>query len=162
MTIDKLSSVHASRPVNPVLANPVYLTGYIEQMGTGTTDIIERCEKAGLRTPEFYQDDDFRTILWRPESAVEPDSGQHGAPDHTGGSQETPQKTPQKTLQKTQQKIVDLVKEDAYITTQRMADLIGIDRSNIARAIKKMQRQGILRRVGPDKGGHWEIISTDQ
>ena len=37
-------------------------------LGTGTTDIIERCEKAGLRTPEFYQDEDFRTILWRPET----------------------------------------------------------------------------------------------
>lgn len=36
-----ISSVHASRPANPVLANPVYLTGYIEQMGTGTADIIE-------------------------------------------------------------------------------------------------------------------------
>jgi predicted HTH transcriptional regulator len=39
-------------------------------MGTGTTDIIERCEKAGLRTPEFYQDEDFRTILWRPVEKV--------------------------------------------------------------------------------------------
>ena len=77
-------------------------------------------------------------------------------------SHETSQETPQKTLQKTQQKIVELVKEDAYITTQRMADLIGIDRSNIARAIKKMKHQGILRLVGPDKGGHWEIITTDQ
>ena len=148
-----LSSVHASRPVNPVLANPVYLTGYIEQMGTGTTDIIERCEKAGLRTPEFYQDEDFRTILWRPESTEDQDSEQHVAPDHISGSQETPQETPQK--------ILELVKENAYITTQRMADLIGIDRSNVARAIKKLQLQGILRRVGPDKGGHWEIISTD-
>lgn len=73
--IDIQSRVHASRPANPVLANPVYLTGYIEQMGTGTTDIIERCEKAGLRTPEFYQDEDFRTILWRPESADEQDPG---------------------------------------------------------------------------------------
>lgn len=36
---------------DPTLANPVYLTGYIEQMGTGTTDIIELCEKSGLRTP---------------------------------------------------------------------------------------------------------------
>ena len=166
MTIDKLSGVHASRPVNPVLANPVYLTGYIEQMGTGTTDIIERCEKAGLRTPEFYQDEDFRTILWRPESADEQDSVRFSissnSSDPTDGSQETPQKTLQKTLQKTQQKIIELVKEDAYITTQRMADLIGIDRSNIARAIKKLQHQGILRRVGPDKGGHWEIISTDR
>ena len=41
MTIGKLNSRHNSQPVNPVLANPVYLTGYIEQMGTGTTDIIE-------------------------------------------------------------------------------------------------------------------------
>ena len=96
-----LSSVHASRPVNPVLANPVYLTGYIEQMGTGTTDIIERCEKAGLRTPEFYQDEDFRAILWRPESADEQDSVRFSissnSSDPTDGSQETPQKTPQKS-----------------------------------------------------------------
>ena len=126
-------------------------------MGTGTTDIIERCEKAGLRTPEFYQDEDFRAILWRPESADEQDSVRFSISSNssgpTDGSQETPQETPQK--------IIELVKEDAYITTQRMADLIGIDRSNIARAIKKLQHQGILRRVGPDKGGHWEIISTD-
>lgn len=66
MTIENLSGVHRSRPVNPVLANPVYLAGYIEQMGTGTTDIIERCKDAGLRTPEFIQDEDFLTILWRP------------------------------------------------------------------------------------------------
>lgn len=68
----------------------------------------------------------------------------------------------QETSQKTPQKIIELVKEDTYITTQRMADLIGIDRSNIARAIRKMQSVGILRRVGPDKGGHWEIITTER
>ena len=49
MTIAKLTKGHNSNPVNPVLANPVYLTGYIEQMGTGTTDIIERCLEYGLR-----------------------------------------------------------------------------------------------------------------
>ena len=67
MTIEKLNSRHNSQPVNPVLANPVYLTGYIEQMGTGTTDIIEQCESYGLRKPEFIQEDDFLTILWRPK-----------------------------------------------------------------------------------------------
>ena len=68
MTIEKIQGEHESRPVNPVLANPVYLTGYIEQMGTGTTDIIALCEKHGLRKPEFIQDESFRTIIWRPES----------------------------------------------------------------------------------------------
>ena len=67
MTIEKLNRRHNSQPVNPVLANPVYLTGYIEQMGTDTTDIIEQCEIYGLRKPEFIQDDDFLTILWRPK-----------------------------------------------------------------------------------------------
>lgn len=67
MTVEKLNSRHNSQPVNPVLANPVYLTGYIEQMGTGTTDIIEQCENYGLRKPEFIQDEDFLTILWRPK-----------------------------------------------------------------------------------------------
>ena len=65
MTIAKLNKAHTSNPVNPVLANPVYLAGYIEQMETGTTDIIDHCLSYGLRKPEFYQDDDFRVVMWR-------------------------------------------------------------------------------------------------
>ena len=83
--------------------------------------------------------------------------------DTQGGTQDgTTEKISQESSQETPQKIIELVKEDAYITTQRMADLIGIDRSNIARAIRKMQSVGILHRVGSDKGGHWEIIPTDR
>lgn len=67
MTIAKLNKEHTSNPVNPVLAHPVYLSGYIEQMGTGTTDIIDHCLEYGLRKPEFHQDDDFRVVLWRLE-----------------------------------------------------------------------------------------------
>ena len=61
--------------------------------------------------------------------------------------------------QKTSQKIIDLIKEDPYISTSKMAEIISVDRRNIARNIKKLQEQGIVRRVGPDKGGFWEIIA---
>ena len=64
----------------------------------------------------------------------------------------------QKTSQKTSQKIIDLIKEDPYISTSKMAEIIGVDRRNIARNIKKLQEQGVVRRVGPDKGGFWEVI----
>ena len=60
--------------------------------------------------------------------------------------------------QKTSQKIIDLIKEDPYISTSKMAEIIGVDRRNIARNIKKLKEQGAVRRVGPDKGGFWEII----
>ena len=43
----------------------MYLAGYIERMGTGTGDIIRLCKEAGLKEPEFIQEEDFKTILWR-------------------------------------------------------------------------------------------------
>ena len=39
-----------------------------------------------------------------------------------------------------------------------MADMIGVERSTVARAIAKLKRDGVLRRIGPDKVGHWEVI----
>ena len=39
----------------------------------------------------------------------------------------------------TSQKIIELIKENPNISTQEMADYIGIDRRNIARQIKKLQ-----------------------
>ena len=42
--------------------------------------------------------------------------------------------------------------------TQEVADAIGVERSTVARAIAKLKATGVLRRIGPDKGGYWEII----
>ena len=77
-------------------------------------------------------------------------SGQTGG--QTGG------RTTQKSVQKSVQKIVDFISENPNITTQEMANLLGINRSIVARHIKTLQEKGIIRRVSPDFGGHWEII----
>lgn len=71
-TIQKLHEVHRSEPTNPVIAHPLFMAGYIEHLGTGTTDIISDCEEAGLRTPEFIEEDDFRTIIYRAEKVSDP------------------------------------------------------------------------------------------
>lgn len=48
-----------------VKRNIGYWKGYIEKVGTGTEDIIEKCRNYGLKRPEFYQEDDFRVVIWR-------------------------------------------------------------------------------------------------
>ena len=175
MTIDKLSSVHASRPVNPVLANPVYLTGYIEQMGTGTTDIIVRCEKAGLRTPEFYQDEDFRTILWKPETTDEKDSVRFSVTGESSGQTERTQKGSEKpiiepiaesivesiveNLSAMRAKIVWILWKNPNATAQSVSKEVGIAPRNVQEHFRKLQTMGIIRRNGGDFGGHWEIIT---
>ena len=64
----------------------------------------------------------------------------------------------QKSSQKNSQKIVDLIKERPEITTTEMAEIIGLTRRSIVNITNKLQEEGVIRRVGPDKGGHWEVI----
>ena len=66
LTTEKLRLPHPSIPHIPLLAEPMYLAGFIERMGTGTRDIIKLCREAGLNPPEFIQEEIFRTIIWRP------------------------------------------------------------------------------------------------
>ena len=72
LTLEKLRHPHGSVPGNPLLAEPLYLTKYIERMGTGTGDMIERCRNAGLAEPEFSLTDGFViTLLRKPGRAFE-------------------------------------------------------------------------------------------
>lgn len=56
---------HGSVPVNPLLAEPLYLAKYIERMGTGTGDMIRRCHEAGLQDVGFSISDGFTTTIYR-------------------------------------------------------------------------------------------------
>lgn len=76
LTPAKLLIPHPSIPTNPLLANPVYLAGYIERMGTGTRDIVSKCVELGLRKPEFIQNEEFKVTIWRKEEVVGQVTGQ--------------------------------------------------------------------------------------
>ncbi|MBU2816708.1 DUF4062 domain-containing protein, partial [Acidithiobacillus ferrooxidans] len=77
LTLEKLRGPHASVPHNPLLAEPMYLTKYIERMGTGIRDMIHRCRKAGLPEPEIRLDGgSFVLTIRRPASGSATPSGQ--------------------------------------------------------------------------------------
>ena len=65
LTLDMLREPHGSVPGNPLLAEPLYLTQYIERMGTGTGDMIRQCREAGLPEPEFSMSDGFVITIRR-------------------------------------------------------------------------------------------------
>jgi len=55
-----------------------------------------------------------------------------------------------------QKKIIDAIKANPFITQEELADIVGIARKNIVLNMKKLQENGIIRRIGADKNGHWE------
>ena len=65
LTLEQLRETHESMPNNQLLARSLYLTQYIEELGTGTLDMIRHCKDAGLREPEFTDTSGFKITIWR-------------------------------------------------------------------------------------------------
>lgn len=58
----------------------------------------------------------------------------------------------------TELKIINLIKNNTKITYSELAKEVNIAEKNIYKNILKLKEKGIIRRIGPDKGGHWEIV----
>ena len=54
--------------------------------------------------------------------------------------------------------IVKIIWKNPKATAQSISKEVGIAPRNVQEHLKYLQEAGILRRVGPDKGGHWEVL----
>ena len=70
------------------------------------------------------------------------------------------EKSVEKNVEKSVEKVWRLMKENPYITTKQIAENIGLTIRGVEENIKKLKKSNRLRRVGGDKGGHWEVISS--
>lgn len=68
------------------------------------------------------------------------------------------EKTPQKTPQKIPGQILDLLAGSPGLSIAELAAELGKSESAVKRAIRKLREQGRLQRIGPDKGGYWQVI----
>lgn len=53
---------------------------------------------------------------------------------------------------------VKMIKENPNITLDELAEAIGKSRRTVARQVKQLQEEGVIRRIGSDKTGYWEVI----
>lgn len=75
----------------------------------------------------------------------------------------TTQKTTQKRikLNESQLAIIKFIKENPSITRKMMADKLNISSDGVKYNITKLVKNNIIRRVGPDNGGYWQILDND-
>lgn len=60
-------------------------------------------------------------------------------------------------LVESQRKIVDYMKDNPSIAKKELAEIIGISTTAIDKNIETLKKKGILKRIGPDKGGKWQV-----
>ena len=57
--------------------------------------------------------------------------------------------------------ILDLLRKDNTISIREIAEKLQMATKTIQRDFDKLKVKNIIRRVGADKGGHWEIIADN-
>lgn len=139
-TTEKLKHLHTSIPANPLLAEPMYLAGYIERLGTGTTDMVRLANEADLKEPDFIQEEIFKAIIYRP---VTP----HDTP------QDVPHDTPQDIPQDLSliNKLVSIM--ESIHSRDELQELLGLrDRKSFRKNyIEPAIKEGYIEMTLPDK-----------
>ena len=123
-------------------------------------------EVNGSTVPVFHTDDFILKVTVAKVTEKLPENAKK-LPENSNKVTEKVANKLQKVTEKAQQlgdvltenklRILYHIIEDPYITKSDLVSTIGISYTSISRNIEAM-RGKYLRRVGPDKGGFWEII----
>jgi ATP-dependent DNA helicase RecG len=143
--MEKFLGLHASQPPNPLLAGAFFRAGEIEAWGRGVQRVFEACRQAGAPAPE-----------------VECEGGEvrfefSFAPDYLNALAASPE-TSGKTREKTREKILGLLATEPDISMDSLATQLGISAKGVEWQMRRLRADGAIRRVGPAKGGRWEVI----
>jgi ATP-dependent DNA helicase RecG len=105
-------------------------------------------EPSDFRELGFETEGFFRTVFYRcPEFAP------------ATAALETRVKTRVKARVKTRVMILGAIIQDPRITRAELAEMTGLTLKGIEWNIKRLTSEKVLRRIGSDKGGRWEVLT---
>lgn len=148
LTLESLRQPHPSIPHNPLLAQPLYLTQYIERLGTGIGDMIFRCREAGVREPEMGIRNGFVLTIWRIKISGEIAGEIAGKTSGKNAVEILPA-----NLGEFEEKIVKIIKDKPDVTIPEMARRLRRSDRTVETLINRLKAKEVIGRVGPRKGG---------
>ena len=146
ITPENILQPHISYPYNPLIANVLYSTTYIENWGSGVKRIMEACQKRGVAAPTWSINGGFVVVTF-----MRPSKG--GTQGDTQG--DTQDGTQDNNLDKW---IENQIRLDPRITTDELAKMSNKGIATIKRHIAKMP---YIRYVGSGYSGHWEVLDKE-
>jgi len=159
-TLEKLLGEHASHPYNPDVANAFFRAGEIESWGRGIQRIFAACRDAGTPEPlvRYEPNDLWIEFPFGREYLHSVGKQEKGSTAVGTGGVKTGAKASVKASVKTSVKILHLLRENPEITLADVAREIDRSVRAVEMAASKLAKEGKLRYVGPQKGGHWEVL----
>ena len=122
---------------NPLIFGLFVRINMVEQIGSGIGRIRDLITKAKLPQPQFKTEGMFTVVFSR---TVEKTMGEINLSD-------------------TAKRIIELIKDQPNITTQELAESIGISNKAAGYHLAKLQKNNLILREGSKKIGVWKLIN---
>ena len=135
---------------NELISDLFYRLDKVERVGMGIHKMKETMALAGLKEPVFETDGFFRAVFFRPEREDIFQTVQKEGVGLVDGLVDG--------LVENQILMLHLMKENPHVSKREMAESVGISTTAIDKNIVALKKKGLLMRIGPARGGHWEVV----
>ena len=157
ITPENIEDVHASYPRNKNIAFVFYKAGFIESWGRGWKKICDGFVSAGLPKPTIESKQGGVLVTFQRNNVNLSNQNPIDAQNVAVNVAEE--------LTERQQNIIrlieDCVAQNVAVNTKYLSEKLNVNRKTIQRDMAYLQERKLIQWVGPDKGGHWEIIKQE-
>ncbi len=142
-----IKGTEKSIPRNPLIADTFYYAKDIERWGSGFKRIVDECRTAGVKVTFENIKTGFVVTFYRPKAKT-----------ILQKAEKSSEKGSEKSSEKSSEKIIRVIRENPVVSAQEIAGMLGLSSRAVEKHLSKLKEKGVLKRVGPDKGGHWEVV----
>jgi len=155
--IDIILKEDFSMPRNPIIAKIFRFVKLAEDMGTGFHKMINGWYEFYQIKPGIEGDFDYYKITF-------PTTRETGKL-----VEKVPGKVTEKVIDQvwrkfgdkfgeSSEKILEIILANKNVSAQEIAKQMGISSRAVEKQIAKLKKYGVLKRIGPARGGHWEVM----
>jgi ATP-dependent DNA helicase RecG len=116
----------------------------IESWGQGIERVLSSCQSAQMPVPEWREEHGGVWLVFHFSLSSTPPKPK--------------EKTSGKTSGKTSDRIVEILRENPEVAIPDLAEALGRSTRAIELQIRKLQEKNIIQRIGPARGGRWEVL----
>jgi ATP-dependent DNA helicase RecG len=135
---------------NPLIFGLFARMQLVEQVGSGIGRMQDLMAKAGLPDVGFRKEGMFTVILQRPPQWEGIDDGK------------SREKSREKGREKSREKMLEQIRQNPSITMKELSEILQLSPKTIEKQISILKNEGALIRLGPDRGGEWQVVQKPE
>ena len=155
VTPENIKTSHASFPYNPLIAEVLYRSSFLESWGSGVGRMVDACRAQGLPEPEYEVRSGFVTIVFRrPEGTGDVNDDVNGTLD---GPVNGPVNGPVKTLKGALREVYLIVMNNPGIKIRQVAKARSKSEATVKKQLTALKKMDLIEYRDSDKTGGYYV-----